>query len=68
MPCVPPGTNTGKDEDYSVLFFLLFWGLNVVDATVDAHLMYFDVSDNLSMHLQAPSPGLLPPAAAARPA
>src|SRR6185312_5008851 len=41
-----------KDEDYSVLFFLLFWGLNVVDATVDAHLMYFDVSNNLSMQLQ----------------
>lgn len=49
-----------KNEDYSVLFFLLFWGLNVVDATVDAHLMYFDVSDNISMNLQAPSPGFLP--------
>ncbi len=53
-----------KDEDYSVLFFLLFWGLNVVDATVDAHLMYFDVSDQLSMHLQQPSPGFLAPGAA----
>jgi hypothetical protein len=50
-----------KDEDYSILFFLLFWGLNVVDATVDAHLMYFDVSDQLSMHLQQPSPGFLAP-------
>jgi Family of unknown function (DUF5683) len=50
-----------KDEDYSVLFFLLFWGLNVVDATVDAHLMYFDVSDQLSMHLQQPSPGFIAP-------
>jgi hypothetical protein len=45
-----------KDQDYSVLFFLLFWGLNVVDATVDAHLMYFDVSDKLSMRLDQPSP------------
>jgi hypothetical protein len=44
-----------KNEDYSVLFFLLFWGLNIVDATVDAHLMGFDVSDNLSMRLQPPS-------------
>lgn len=52
-----------KDEDYSILFFLLFWGLNVVDATVDAHLMYFDVSDQLSMHLQQPSPGFLAPGA-----
>jgi hypothetical protein len=54
-----------KDEDYSVLFFLLFWGLNVVDATVDAHLMYFDVSDQLSMHLQQPSPGFIAPGSGA---
>ncbi|HEV3411194.1 MAG TPA: DUF5683 domain-containing protein [Puia sp.] len=54
-----------KDEDYSALFFLLFWGLNVVDATVDAHLMYFDVSDKLSMHLQQPSPGFIAPGAGA---
>ena len=54
-----------KDEDYSVLFFLLFWGLNVVDATVDAHLMYFDVSDKLSMRLQQPSPGLMLPGSGA---
>lgn len=44
-----------KDEDYSILFFLLFWGLNVVDATVDAHLSSFDVSNQLSIHLQQPS-------------
>ncbi|HVS96160.1 MAG TPA: DUF5683 domain-containing protein [Puia sp.] len=50
-----------KDQDYSVLFFLLFWGLNVVDATVDAHLMSFDVSNQLTMHLQPPSsPATLP--------
>jgi hypothetical protein len=42
-------------QDYSVLFFLLFWGLQIVDATVDAHLMNFDVSDQLSLHLQQPS-------------
>ena len=27
--------------DYSILFFLLFWGLNVVDAAVDAHFKEF---------------------------
>jgi hypothetical protein len=54
-----------KDEDYSILFFLLAWGLNVVDATVDAHLMYFDVSDQLSMHLAQPSPGFMAPGAGA---
>ena len=38
-----------KNIDYSVLFFLFFWALNVVDATVDGHLKDFDVSDNLSL-------------------
>jgi hypothetical protein len=41
-----------KDQDYSVIFFLLFWGLQIVDATVDAHLMRFDIGPDLSMHLQ----------------
>jgi hypothetical protein len=40
-----------KDRDYSALFFLLVWGLNVVDATVFAQLKDFDVSDDLSMRL-----------------
>lgn len=39
--------------DYSVLFFVFFWGLNVVDAAVDAHLKSFDVSDDLSLKLKA---------------
>ncbi len=37
--------------DYSVLAFLFCWGLNVVDAAVDAHLKTFDLSDNLSLHI-----------------
>jgi hypothetical protein len=41
-----------KNRDYSVLFFLIAWGVNIVDATVSGHLKDFDVSDNLSMHLQ----------------
>lgn len=41
-----------KDRDYSVLYFLLAWGLNVVDATVFGNLKDFDVSDDLSMQLQ----------------
>jgi hypothetical protein len=40
-----------KDRDYSVLFFLLAWGVNVVDATVFGHLKDFDVSDDLSMQV-----------------
>ena len=48
-----------KNIDYSVLFFLLFWGLNVVDATVDAHLKGFDVSNELSLQVQ-PSLNTIP--------
>jgi len=41
-----------KYMDYSILFTLLFWGLNVVDATVDAHLRYFDVHPDLSFTIK----------------
>lgn len=41
-----------KNMDYSILFTLLFWGLNVVDATVDAHLKGFNVNENLSMQIK----------------
>ncbi len=40
-----------QNVDYSVLFFIIFWGLNVVDASVDAHLKSFDVNDNLSLQI-----------------
>lgn len=48
---------TYRDEfrryiDYSVVAFLLLWGLNVVDATVDAHLKTFDVSPDLSFRMR----------------
>lgn len=41
-----------KNMDYSILFTLLFWGLNVVDATVDAHLKGFNVNENLSFQVK----------------
>lgn len=41
-----------RDIDYSVLFFVLLWGLNVVDAAVDAHLKSFDVSPDLSLRFR----------------
>ncbi|MBI5858630.1 MAG: hypothetical protein HZB42_13410 [Sphingobacteriales bacterium] len=41
-----------KDIDYTVLVFVLLWGLNVVDAAVDAHLMSFDVSPDLSFRIK----------------
>jgi Family of unknown function (DUF5683) len=42
-----------QNVDYTVLFFIAFWGLNVVDAAVDAHLKTFDVSDDLSLQIKA---------------
>lgn len=41
-----------RDMDYSVLIVLLMWGLNVVDATVDAHLKEFDINENLSLKIK----------------
>jgi hypothetical protein len=38
--------------DYSVLAFVLCWGLNVVDAAVDAHLNSFELGEDLTMHIQ----------------
>jgi len=38
--------------EYSMIGFALLYGLQIVDATVDAHLFYFDVSEDLSMHWQ----------------
>jgi hypothetical protein len=41
-----------QNIDYSVLVFILLWGLNVADAAVDAHLKSFDVSPDLGFHLR----------------
>ncbi len=40
-----------RDRDYSILWFILAWGLQVVDATVFGHLRHFDVSNDLSMQV-----------------
>lgn len=41
-----------RDIDYSALFFMGMWGLNVIDAAVDGHLSTFDVSPDLGMRLK----------------
>lgn len=41
-----------QNIDYSVLFFLFFWGLNVIDATVDGHLKAFDVSNDITLKIK----------------
>lgn len=40
-----------RDRDYSALWFIIFWGLNVLDATVFGHLKAFDVSEDLSLRV-----------------
>lgn len=46
-----------QNVDYAGIFILVFWALNVVDATVDAHLKTFDVSDDIGLQLR---PGYSP--------
>jgi hypothetical protein len=46
-----------RNKDYSILYFLAAWGLNIADATVFAHLKDFDVSDDLSFKIK---PGYSP--------
>ena len=41
-----------QNMDFSVLAFLVLWGLQVADAAVDAHLKGFNVSDDLSMKVK----------------
>jgi hypothetical protein len=41
-----------KDRDYAILYTLVAWGLNVIDATVFGHLKDFDVSDDLSLKIK----------------
>ena len=41
-----------KNMDFSVIGVLLMWGLNIVDATVDGHLITFDISDDLTVKVK----------------
>lgn len=41
-----------RNLELSILITAGIYLLNIVDATVDAHLFYFDVSDNLSLKLE----------------
>ncbi len=46
-----------RNRDLSLIFAGLVYVLNIVDASVDAHLFYFDVSDNLSLNI---TPSVIP--------
>ena len=39
-------------RDLTVIGFVALYALNIIDASVDAHLFTFDVSDNLSMKIE----------------
>ena len=57
QPLSPEALQTYRNEfrqgvDYSVLAFIILWGLNVVDAAVDAHLKDFNISDDLSFKIK----------------
>lgn len=41
-----------KNRDFAVIGFSLIYLINIIDANVDAHLKTFDVSDDLSIHLE----------------
>lgn len=41
-----------QNVDYSVLALLIIWGLQIVDATVDAHLKGFNINEDLSLKIK----------------
>lgn len=44
-----------RNRDLCIAGIALFYFLNIIDASVDAYLMDFDVSDNLSIHIRPQS-------------
>jgi len=41
-----------KDRDYSIMWMIVTWGINVIDATVSGHLKEFDINNDLSFKIQ----------------
>ncbi|MDX1446935.1 DUF5683 domain-containing protein [Lishizhenia sp.] len=41
-----------RNRDLSIAAFVIVWGLNVLDAGVEAHFVNFDVSPDLSLNLR----------------
>jgi hypothetical protein len=42
-----------RDRDYWIILAGVFYVLNIVDATVDAHLREFNINENLSMRVES---------------
>ena len=41
-----------RNREISILLFSLTYFLNIIDASVNAHLFNYDISDNLSIQIQ----------------
>ena len=41
-----------NNRDLSIILTVLVYGLNIIDANIDAHLYDFDVTDDLSMRIE----------------
>lgn len=41
-----------RDRDFFIILTILFYGINILDATVDAHFFTYDISNDLSLKLQ----------------
>lgn len=44
-----------RNRDLSIIFGMIGYSLNIIEAYVDAHLKHFDVSDDLSIKITPPS-------------
>jgi hypothetical protein len=40
-----------KRRDFSIIGFILIYGLQVADAAIEAHFVHFDISENISLEL-----------------
>ncbi len=52
-----------RQRDRTVIWTVLFYALNIVDAAVDAHLFEFDVSEDLGIKIGPSFPGMDNPVA-----
>jgi Family of unknown function (DUF5683) len=41
-----------RNRDLLIIITVVFYGLNIIDASVDAHFYHFDISDDLTMQIR----------------
>jgi Family of unknown function (DUF5683) len=46
-----------RNRDFSAILTVVFYCANIIDADVDAHMMNFNVDENLSLNLEQVQPG-----------